>query len=380
MAVASALAAPPVDEIARYAEDVDREARFPSEAIAALERGGLLGLGVPERLGGPGGDAVDVVDVVEAIAGACASTAMVYLMHVAATQTLVAGTAEDDDGPKTDTLRAIAACRHVTTLAYSERGSRGHFWAQTSRARRDGNAVVIDAEKTFATAAGHVSSYVVATGAPEGSAPTDTQLYLVDAGSAGMEIPRRFDGLGLRGNASAPLRLTGVRVTEDRRLGDPLSGFGLMLGATLPWFVLGSAACSAGIAGAALRSAVAHAGAARLEHVGASLAELPAVRERLARAQTRLAETRAYVREVARLVATGDEAAQLGVLAVKAAAADMAAEVTELCLRVGGGAAYAKHGPLERHFRDARAAGVMAPTTDVLHDFVGRAITGQELF
>jgi alkylation response protein AidB-like acyl-CoA dehydrogenase len=380
MVVASAVATPPVEEIARRAEDVDREGRFPSEAMAVLEDRGLLGLGVPERFGGPGGDALDLVEVVEAVAGACASTAMVYLMHVAAAQTLLAGTAEDDAGPKSDTLRAIAAGRHVTTLAYSERGSRGHFWAQTSRARREGDAVVIDAEKTFATAAGHVSSYVVATGAPDGSTPTDTELYLIDAADAGLEIPRRFDGLGLRGNASAPLRLTGVRVTADRRLGDPLSGFGLMLSATLPWFVLGPAACSTGIAGAALRAAIAHAGTARLEHLGASLSELPGVRERLARAQVRLAETRAYAREVARHVAAGDEAAQLGVLAVKAAAADMAAEVTELCLRVGGGAAYAKHGPLERHFRDARAAAVMAPTTDVLHDFVGKAITGQELF
>ena len=70
----------------------------------------------------------------------------------------------------------------------------------------------------------------------------------------------------------------------------------------------------------------------------------------------------------------------LGVLALKAAAAEMAVEVTDLCLRVGGGAAYAKHGPLERHFRDARAASVMAPSTDVLHDFLGKALCGQELF
>ena len=67
-------------------------------------------------------------------------------------------------------------------------------------------------------------------------------------------------------------------------------------------------------------------------------------------------------------------------LALKAAAAEMAVEVTDLCLRVGGGAAYSKHGPLERHFRDARAASVMAPTTEVLHDFLGKFLCGQELF
>ena len=91
-------------------------------------------------------------------------------------------------------------------------------------------------------------------------------------------------------------------------------------------------------------------------------------------------ETRALVREVAAQVAAGDPEAQLGVLAVKASAAEMAIEVCDLCMRIGGGAAYSKHGPLERHLRDARAAAVMAPTTELLHDFVGKALVGQELF
>jgi alkylation response protein AidB-like acyl-CoA dehydrogenase len=79
-------------------------------------------------------------------------------------------------------------------------------------------------------------------------------------------------------------------------------------------------------------------------------------------------------------VSQRDPAAQEGVLAVKASAAEMAIEVTDLAMRVGGGAAYSKHGPLERHLRDARAAAVMAPTTELLHDFLGKAITGQEPF
>jgi alkylation response protein AidB-like acyl-CoA dehydrogenase len=86
------------------------------------------------------------------------------------------------------------------------------------------------------------------------------------------------------------------------------------------------------------------------------------------------------LREVAEQVAAGTPDAQLGVLAVKASAAEMASDVCDLCLRVGGGAAYSKHGPLERHFRDARAAAIMAPTTELLHDFIGKALCGQELF
>lgn len=381
MAVQSVPAAVPVDAIAAQADAVDREARFPREALGELRRAGLLGLGVPDTYGGSGGGPLEVVDAVEQVAGACASSGMVYVMHVVATQTLLAGVGEDEpDGPKPEALRAIARGEHLTTLAYSERGSRGHFWAQVSRARRDGEGVVVDADKSWVTSTGAADSLVLATGAPGSDDPLVTELYLVPAGAPGLEVSAAFDGLGMRGNASAPLRVRGLRVGAERRLGEPGSGFALMMQATLPWFALGSAACSLGIAGAALRAATDHAAGARLVHLGSALADVPVVRDRLARAQIRHLEGRALLHDVARQVAAACADAQLGVLAVKASAAEVAVEVADLCLRVGGGAAYSKHGPLERHARDARAASVMAPTTDLLHDFLGRALTGRELF
>jgi alkylation response protein AidB-like acyl-CoA dehydrogenase len=371
----------PVQAIAQRAARVDREARFPSESVAELAAAGAMGLAVPERFGGAGAGPVETCETVERVAGACASTGMVFVMHVVAVHTLAAGIADDEpDGPKQAALGAAARGEHLSTLAYSERGSRGHFWAQVSRARAEAGGVVIDADKSFATSAGEADSYVLACGAPGSDDPLTTDLYLVPGDAPGVEVAAPFDGLGMRANASAQLRVRGLHVTTDRRLGETGNGFGLMMQATLPWFVLGSAACSVGIAGAALDAAVAHARGARLEHLGSSLADIPGVRARLAEARIRHAQARAYLYDVAAQVEQGAPDAMLGVLALKAAAAEMAVDVTDLCLRVGGGAAYAKHGPLERHFRDARAASVMAPTTDVLHDFLGKALCGQELF
>ena len=370
-----------LEAIAADAGAVDAEGRFPRAAVDELARAGLLGLGLPESLGGAGGGPVEFVEIVERVAGACASTGMVYVMHVVGAQTVLAGvTDEEPAGPKRDALAAMAAGRHLTTLAYSERGSRGHFWAQVSHAVEEGDGVVVDADKTWATSAGHADSYVLAVGAPDTDDPLSTELYLVPVDADGVTIPHHFDGLGMRGNASAPLRVRGLRLARDQRLGGERSGFALMMTATLPWFTLGSAACSVGIATAALDAAIAHAGRARLDHEGASLAEIPGVRARLAHARVRLLESRALLHAVAAAVAKADPSAQEGVLAVKASAAEMAIEVTDLAMRVGGGAAYSKHGPLERHLRDARAAAVMAPTTELLHDFLGKAVTGQELF
>jgi alkylation response protein AidB-like acyl-CoA dehydrogenase len=381
MAVHAPTSPVPTTDIAADADAVDRQGRFPRAAVEALASSGLLGLGIPERFGGPGGGPEEVVAAIEQVAGACGSTGMVYVMHVVAVQTLLAGIGEDEaDSPRHAALAAAARGEHLSTLAYSERGSRGHFWAQVSRAGRDGDGVVIDADKSFVTSAGEADSYVLACGAPGSDDPLVTELYLVPGSAPGIEVGAPFDGVGLRGNASAPLRVRGLRVADERRLGAPQAGFGLMMSATLPWFVLGSAACSVGIAGAALATAVEHAVGARFEHLGSTLADVPGVRARLAEAKIRHAQAHAYLDTVARQIASGAPEAPLGVLAVKAATAEMAVDVTDLCLRVGGGAAYAKHGPLERYFRDARAAPVMAPTTDLLRDFLGKALCGRELF
>lgn len=370
----------PADQIAATAGEVDREARFPTESIAALRTAGLLGIGVPDIYDGPGGDPTDIVAAVEAVSAACASTGMVFTMHLVAAQTLLAGTDGPSDEVKADVLRAIAAGEHLSTLSYSERGSRSHFWAQVSRAIPDGDGVTITADKSWVTSAGHADSYVTATGAPGSEDPMSTELYLLDAKDPGIEVLGPFDGLGMRGNASSPVALRGVAVSQQRRLGGPASGFGLMMSATLPWFVLCSAATSVGIAGAAIAAAAAHIAGARFQHLGTSLADVPGVRARLAEAKIRHMQARALLYQVAGQVAGADPAAQLGVLALKAAAAEMAIEVTDEVMRACGGAAFSRQLGLERQFRDARAASVMAPTTDVLRDLLGKALTGQELF
>jgi alkylation response protein AidB-like acyl-CoA dehydrogenase len=371
----------PVEAIAQRAGRADREARFPHESVAELAAAGVLGLAVPERFGGAGTGPAEFAELVEQISAACASTGMVLVMHAVAMQTLAAGVGDDEpEGPKHAVLAAAARGEHLSTLAYSERGSRGHFWAQVSRADERDGGVVIDADKSFATSAGQADSYVLAVGSPGSDDPLTTDLYLAPGSALGIEVSAPFDGLGLRANASAALRVRGLELDAGRRLGGAGSGFGLMVNATLPWFVLGSAACSVGIAGAALTAAIEHATGARFEHLGSTLADIPGVRARLAEAKALHAQARSYLYAVAADMEHGSPDVMTHVLTLKPAASEMAVAVTDLCLRVGGGAAYAKHGPLERHFRDARAASVMAPTTEVMQDLLGKALCGQELF
>src|SRR4051794_25288883 len=370
----------PVEQITADAAEVDRTGAFPERAVAALREAGLLGIAVREAFGGRGASLAEIAATVERVAGACCSTGMVYAMHVCATATIAAGAEPGQPGPLADALAAIAAGTHLSTLAFSERGSRSHFWAQTSRAPADGGEVVLDTDKTWVTSARHADSYVVATGAVGGSGPLETELYLVPSDAAGIEVGAPFDGLGLRGNDSSPVAFRSVRVAAERRIGAAGAGLPLMLSQTLPAFTTACAGCCLGLAESALGHAAAHVSPARLEHLGdAALRDLPTIRQRLGTARVRTLETRALLAATVRAVEAGEETAGLQVLARKASGAEMAIAVTDQAMRSCGGAAYSRHLALERCFRDARASAVMAPTTDLVRELLGRATTGLDL-
>ncbi len=372
--------APVLKTAGASAADVDAQARFPREAVAALRDSGLLGLTLPREVGGMGGGPAELVEALAQLAAACGSTAMVYLMHVSAAMALAAAPPPG----RPDLPGRLANGELLATLALSEAGSRSHFWAPMSQAELDdgagGGAIRLRAGKSWVTSAGHADVYVVSSLTPPSLAPTEgaSDLYVVDAGTDGVRVAGAWRGLGMRGNASAPMTFD-VAVPQADRLGAAGSGLGLKLQTVMPWFNLGNAAVSVGLARAAVDAAVAHAIGARLEHLGESLAALPTIRAQLARASLDLAATRAYVDVAARSLAAPDESTTLHVLGVKAYANDAALRITDTAMRVCGGAAFSEHLQLDRYFRDARAGHVMAPTADVLYDFYGKALTGQPL-
>jgi alkylation response protein AidB-like acyl-CoA dehydrogenase len=373
---------PVLDAASRHAREVDAAGTFPRSAVDALRGSGLLGLTLPAEAGGLGGGPQDLVAALSRLAAACGSTAMVYLMHMAAAMAVASAPPDGRPG----LVGQLASGDKLGTLAFSESGSRSHFWAPVSQSQTaDGatGATQVKTRKSWVTSAGHADVYLVSTlTSPElvpAEAPVPIDVFAVDAGGVGVEVVGSFRGLGLRGNASAPMTFDLTAAAGDR-LGAPGTGFGLMLGVVMPWFNLGNAAISLGLSQAAVDAAVTHTSGARLEHIGESLAQLPTIRAQLARMALDVATLRSYVDTAARSIAAQDDAATLYVLGVKAVANDTALRVTDAAMRVCGGAAFSEHLQLERFFRDARAGGVMAPTADVLYDFYGKAITGQPLF
>jgi alkylation response protein AidB-like acyl-CoA dehydrogenase len=177
------------------------------------------------------------------------------------------------------------------------------------------------------------------------------------------------------------MTLDDCEVPSELQLTDDGAGFKAMLEVVLPLFNLGAAAVALGLCRAAVAETAAHLKSARFEHLGQSLGEsLPTLRAQLATMQIDADGLSTRIDDLVDHLERPRETTMLRVLECKAAAGDVAIGVTSAAMRACGGAAFSKHLNVERLFRDAHAGAVMAPTGDVLREFISRVILGMPLF
>ncbi len=364
-----------IDDIANqvcaiHANDVD-QGEFPIETVNALRRSGLLGLISSQDVGGMGQGVRAAAMVVERLARECASSAMVTCMHYS-------GVAVIEQYGADQLRREVAAGRHLSTLAFSETGSRSHFWAPLGSAELCEDGVRLDAHKSWITAAGHASAYVWSS-TPLCSDGAST-IWLVPREATGLTRKGPFEALGMRGNDSTPVIAEGVIVPESARLGEDGQGFDIMMGVVLPYFQVMNAACSIGLMEGAFERVCKHITATQYTHLKSSLADLATIRSYTARMRIQIDAARLLWLDTITAIEDGRDDVMLRILQCKASAGEAATTVLDSAMRVCGGAAFRQDVAVERYFRDARAATVMAPTTDVLYDFIGKACCGMDLF
>ena len=357
---------------------VDANATWPERSLRAVAGAGLLGLHVPRRLGGIEEGMLALVAVTEALARACPSTALCYGMHCVATAVLAAkATPHHED----KYLRSIAAGHHFTTLALSEAGTGAHFYWPQTHLLADHDDYIVNGTKHFVTSGGHADSYVVTTtNAHPGSGEAgEFSALVVDAETPGLQWTDQWRGFGMRGNSSRTLRLEHVRVPKTQLLGSEGDEVWYVFEVIAPYFLMAMSGVYLGIAAAALELAIVDVQAREHTHTRQTLAAEPIVQHRVADLWIRVQQARQMVHHAAALADVGDPAALPALLASKVAASTAAVDVANDAMSLGGGRAYRDNGPAARLLRDARAGHVMAPPTDVLRSWVGRATLGLPL-
>ena len=353
------------------AATIDKEGRFPNENIEALRKSGLLGLVSSKAVGGQGQGLRAAVAVAERIARECPSTAMIFIMHNAATTVI--------ENHGTEAMRrSIVEGGKLATLAFSEFGSRSHFWVPVSTATKTAEGIRLNAAKQLITSAGNCEIYVWSSkpAAAEGL----STIWAVPADAKGLSGAKTLDGLGLRGNCSAPITAKDVLIPESNRLGEDGKGFDVMMQTVMPYFSLQNCAVSLGMMGGVLSRAVDHVTRSQYTYDGSKIADFPQVRGHIAKMQVKMDMVKGLLLDALDAIEQGREDAVLRVLESKVAGAETSLEVHDLAMRVCGGAAFRKDVGVERFFRDSRAATVMAPVSDALYEFIGKAVCGMPVF
>jgi len=383
--------------LAPSAAEIDQKGEFPTANIKALGENRLLGLMVPPEKGGPGGNIKTTALVIEELAQGCASTAMCYTMHMSTVPMI---SALVQDGQIDDILKPMIEGKRLNSLSMSEPGSGNRLWHMDSFAQKDGeDHFIIDSFKSFATSTGHCDFYVVPLRANPEVGPNDLSLFVIDGNDKNIKTIGKWDGMGLRGNSSTPVHFDKCRVPASRRLGSETCGFSMLFSYSLPIYQVGLSSVYLGIAQAAYDTAVAHVKKRIHSDTGAALAKVETVQRYIAEMKVRIDQTRYLIYRVAQMSdnalvlfdelneadlldevvrANPDDPFFIDIAQIKVSACEMAIDVTSKALQVCGGTAYKRGHPCERHYRDARAGSVMAPSDDTVKLIMGRQILGIE--
>ncbi|MEU4145174.1 acyl-CoA dehydrogenase family protein [Streptomyces parvulus] len=357
-------------EIAPRAAEEEDAGRFPREAFALLSESGLLGLPYDAQFGGGEQPYEVYLQVLEEFAAARLTVGLGVSVHTLACYALAAyGTKEQ----QADHLPAMLGGGLLGAYCLSEPASGSDAASLRTKAVREGDDWVIDGTKAWITHGGVADFYTVMARTGE-DGPRGITAFLVPADAEGLSAAVPEKKMGLKGSPTAQIHFDGVRVPDDRRLGDEGQGFAIALSA-LDSGRLGIAACAIGVAQAALDEAVSY--AAERRQFGKPISDFQGLRFMLADMATRIEAGRALYLTAARLRDAGRPFAKQAAMA-KLYCTDAAMAVTTDAVQVLGGYGYTADFPAERYMREAKVLQIVEGTNQIQRMVIARHLAGPE--
>jgi len=356
----------------------DKEGTWVEQSMAALKKSGLTALTAPVDCGGHGHGMYALARICEELGKGYSSTGLCFGMHCVGTAVIAAKATK---WQKKTYLEPIANGEHLTTLSLSEQGTGAHFYfPQTSLVPLSESSFLINGAKNFVTNGGHVDSYVLSTvGASDTASADQFSCVVLDEGTEGMQWGKDWNGLGMRGNSSRSLKLENVRISANQILGEKGDQLWYVFNVVAPYFLTAMSGTYLGIAESALCEARTTLAKRMYSHNGTALAQVSLLQHRLGTLWAKVERTRQLIYHAALSGDKGEESAVLPLMAAKAEVASCAVDTVNEAMTLSGGIGYQHNGLLGMLMRDARAAHVMSPTTDILYTWMGRALLDQPL-
>jgi alkylation response protein AidB-like acyl-CoA dehydrogenase len=344
-----------------FAAEVDRDHRFPDEAVRAVTDAGLMGVLIPREYGGAGLDALAFAICIEELAQACAATAVIVDVHtsVGTEPILLFG----DDEQKRRWLPRLASGELLGAFALTEPASGSDAASLQATARRNGNGYVLNGTKVFITNIGRAGLYVVFARTDHEEKAGGITAFLVPGDAAGVRVGQVFHKMGLHGSPTGELVLEDVNVPVANRLGEEGIGFHIAMRA-LDSGRIGISGQALGIAQAAVdeaRTLMREGGHGQGDDF--VLADLA----------TRLESARLLAYHAAWLCSRGQRFTREASMA-KLHCTDTAMQVALDALQIAGDEGAEQGNPFERHVRDAKALQIYEGSNQVQRVVIAREL------
>ncbi|HEY8313222.1 MAG TPA: acyl-CoA dehydrogenase family protein [Candidatus Baltobacteraceae bacterium] len=356
-------------EIAPHIAQWDREHTFPRALYAKLNDAGLMGLLVPEVYGGPGSDYVSYAIAIEELARVDAGTAVTVSVH---SMICAAITKLGTETQKQKFLPRLASEDYIAGFALTESDAGSDAGALRSTAKLAADGYVLNGRKQWCTNGGYSGVFMgmFRTG---GAGPKGVSAFLIENGTAGVEIERVTEKLGIHTSNTVDLAFSDARVALDSVLGGEGEGFGSAMTA-LSSGRIGIAAQACGILGACLDASVKFA----KERVawGKPIGAYEGIAFKIAQMATDLEAARLMTYRAAALCDAGKSfaiEASKAKLFASTAARKHAAEAVQ----VHGGYGYTTEFPVERYYRDAKITEIYEGTSEIQQIIIARSLLGK---
>ncbi|MBD9735980.1 MULTISPECIES: acyl-CoA dehydrogenase family protein [unclassified Streptomyces] len=357
-------------EIAPRAAEEEDAGRFPRELFTLLSESGLLGLPYDAEYGGGDQPYEVYLQVLEELAAARLTVGLGVSVHTLASYALAAYGAKEQQA---EHLPAMLGGGLLGAYCLSEPASGSDAASLRTRAVRDGDHWVITGTKAWITHGGIADFYTVMARTGE-DGPRGISAFLVPGDAEGLSGAAPEKKMGMNGSPTAQVHLDGVRVGDDRRIGEEGQGFAIALSA-LDGGRLGIAACAVGLAQAALDEALRY--AAERRQFGKPIADFQGLRFMLADMATQIEAGRALYLAAARLRDAGRPFAKQAAMA-KLHCTDTAMRVTTDAVQILGGYGYTADFPAERYMREAKVLQIVEGTNQIQRMVIARHLAGPE--
>lgn len=350
---------------------LDKESKFPDEAIAKFGEMGLMGIPYPKKYGGAGLDILSYAIAVEELSRVDGGTGVILSAHVSlgAWPIFAYGTEEQ----KQKYLVPLAKGEKIGAFGLTEPNAGSDAGGTETTAELVGDHYILNGGKIFITNAPKADTYVIFAVTTPGIGTRGISALIVEKGWEGFTFGDHYDKLGIRSSSTAELIFNNVKVPKENLLGKEGEGFKIAM-STLDGGRIGIASQALGIAQGAYEAALEY--AKERVQFGKPIAQQQVIAFKLADMYTKLRTARLLVYSAADLKENhepyGVEAAM-----AKQYTSDICLEVVNDALQIFGGSGYLKGMEVERAYRDAKICTIYEGTNEIQRLVIAAGIIGR---